>query len=53
VSSVPQPGDACQWEEYDAEVLSFDEEQGVVWIVVYSGEPFDIRAIAYRPDDWQ
>jgi hypothetical protein len=53
MSNTPEPGDPCQWEEFDAEVLSFDEEHGVVWIFVHSGEPLDIRAIPYRPNDWQ
>jgi hypothetical protein len=53
MSCIPEPGDPCQWDEYDAEVLSFDEEHGIVWIFVYSDKPIDIRAIDYRANDWQ
>ena len=52
MSHIPEPCDYCQYHEYDAEVLSFDEEHGIVWVLVYSGDPLDIRAITYRPDDW-
>ena len=53
MNAIPEPGDPCQYEEFDAEVLKFDPEQNIVWVIVYSGEPFDIRAVPYRPNDWQ
>ena len=53
MSCIPEPGDPCQWNEFDAEVLKFDQEKNLVWIFVFSGEPLDIHAIPYRPDDWQ
>jgi hypothetical protein len=34
-------------------ILKFDQEKNLVWIFVFSREPFDIRAIPYEPDDWQ
>ena len=53
MSNTPEPGDCCQWEEFDAEVLKFDPDQNIVWIIVYSGDPYDIHAIDYKPADWQ
>ena len=44
----PQPGDYCQWREFDGEVIDCDGE--TVWIdLVDEGEQVAIR---YIPDHW-
>ena len=49
----PQPGDYCQWDEYDAEVLSCDGN--VVEINVFidgDGDDYETRTLNYIPSDW-
>ena len=54
MSNTPEPGDYCQWGEYDCEVIKFDAEHEIVWVIVLDGEYEDeIRAMVYRPNDWR
>ncbi len=34
MSNTPEPGDYCQWGEYDCEVIKFDAEHEIVWVLV-------------------
>ena len=51
MSNTPKPGDYCQWGEYDCEVIEFDAEHEIVWVLVLDKD--EIRAMVYRPNDWQ
>jgi hypothetical protein len=53
MSRIPEPGDYCQWGEYDCEVLEFDAEHEIVWVLVlHEDREHEIRAMLYRPNDW-
>ena len=49
--TLPQPGDYCQWDEYDAEVVECDGYTVTVNVFLDDDE-YETRVMSYHPGDW-